>query len=152
MHAVSLLARALSVVDALHLPAKIYIGNELGTSLQVYVLNKLTICGVFFFSKFYIYVCNFHSGKWYPFFAWCVLMNVFPLQGSAASFVLVLYSKLSQDSGKARTKLTMEELKAFVQQLFSLPCVITQARQVKVSLYPFWLCFLFLECHCIYLQ
>ncbi|PIO36935.1 hypothetical protein AB205_0125970 [Aquarana catesbeiana] len=40
-------------------------------------------------------------------------------------------NKLSQDSGKARTKLTMEELKAFVQQLFSLPCVITQARQVK---------------------
>ncbi|XP_077325079.1 lysine-specific demethylase 5A isoform X5 [Lithobates pipiens] len=41
------------------------------------------------------------------------------------------HNKLSQDSGKARTKLTMEELKAFVQQLFSLPCVITQARQVK---------------------
>jgi len=29
----------------------------------------------------------------------------------------------------------MEELKAFVQQLFSLPCVISQARQVKVSLH-----------------
>lgn len=41
------------------------------------------------------------------------------------------HNKLSQDTGKARTKLTMEELKAFVQQLFSLPCVITQARQVK---------------------
>ncbi|XP_056373831.1 lysine-specific demethylase 5A [Hyla sarda] len=41
------------------------------------------------------------------------------------------HSKLSQDSGKTRTKLTMEELKAFVQQLFSLPCIITQARQVK---------------------
>lgn len=41
------------------------------------------------------------------------------------------HNKLSQGTGKARTKLTMEELKAFVQQLFSLPCVITQARQVK---------------------
>lgn len=41
------------------------------------------------------------------------------------------HSKLSQDSGKTRTKLTMEELKAFVHQLFSLPCIITQARQVK---------------------
>ncbi|XP_018431943.1 PREDICTED: lysine-specific demethylase 5A [Nanorana parkeri] len=41
------------------------------------------------------------------------------------------HNKLSQDSGKARTKLTMEELKAFVHQLFSLPCIITQARQVK---------------------
>lgn len=41
------------------------------------------------------------------------------------------HNKLSQDSGKTRTKLTMEELKAFVLQLFSLPCIITQARQVK---------------------
>ncbi|XP_073400283.1 lysine-specific demethylase 5A isoform X2 [Dendrobates tinctorius] len=41
------------------------------------------------------------------------------------------HSKLSQDSGKTRTKLTTEELKVFVQQLFSLPCIITQARQVK---------------------
>lgn len=45
------------------------------------------------------------------------------------------YSRQSQDSGRTRTKLTMEELKAFVQQLFSLPCVISQARQVKVSLH-----------------
>lgn len=45
------------------------------------------------------------------------------------------YSKLSSDSGRTRTKLTVEELKAFVQQLFSLPCVITQARQVKVSIW-----------------
>ncbi|KAK2491214.1 hypothetical protein MC885_014487 [Smutsia gigantea] len=35
----------------------------------------------------------------------------------------------SPDSGRTRTKLTVEELKAFVQQLFSLPCVISQARQ-----------------------
>uniref|UniRef100_A0A8C8EDJ0 Lysine-specific demethylase 5A n=1 Tax=Otus sunia TaxID=257818 RepID=A0A8C8EDJ0_9STRI len=41
------------------------------------------------------------------------------------------HSRQSQDSGRTRTKLTMEELKAFVQQLFSLPCVISQARQVK---------------------
>ncbi|XP_048156236.1 lysine-specific demethylase 5A isoform X3 [Corvus hawaiiensis] len=41
------------------------------------------------------------------------------------------HSRVSQDSGRTRTKLTMEELKAFVQQLFSLPCVISQARQVK---------------------
>uniref|UniRef100_A0A8C9EU68 Lysine demethylase 5A n=1 Tax=Pavo cristatus TaxID=9049 RepID=A0A8C9EU68_PAVCR len=41
------------------------------------------------------------------------------------------HSRQSQDSGRTRTKLTMEELKAFVHQLFSLPCVISQARQVK---------------------
>uniref|UniRef100_A0A8C8SDB6 Lysine-specific demethylase 5A n=1 Tax=Pelusios castaneus TaxID=367368 RepID=A0A8C8SDB6_9SAUR len=41
------------------------------------------------------------------------------------------HSKLSSDSGRTRTKLTVEELKAFVHQLFSLPCVISQARQVK---------------------
>lgn len=45
------------------------------------------------------------------------------------------YSRQSQDSGRTRTKLTMEELKAFVHQLFSLPCVISQARQVKVGLH-----------------
>ncbi|XP_053321235.1 lysine-specific demethylase 5A isoform X2 [Spea bombifrons] len=41
------------------------------------------------------------------------------------------HNKLSQECGKTRTKLTMEELKAFVHQLFSLPCIVTQARQVK---------------------
>ncbi|XP_029455800.1 lysine-specific demethylase 5A isoform X1 [Rhinatrema bivittatum] len=41
------------------------------------------------------------------------------------------HSKQSSESGRTRTKLTMEELKAFVQQLFSLPCIISQARQVK---------------------
>ncbi|XP_076860921.1 lysine-specific demethylase 5A isoform X2 [Brachyhypopomus gauderio] len=35
------------------------------------------------------------------------------------------------ESGRTRTKLTVEELKAFVEQLFRLPCVISQARQVK---------------------
>ncbi|KAF4079642.1 hypothetical protein AMELA_G00180340 [Ameiurus melas] len=32
---------------------------------------------------------------------------------------------------RTRTKLTVEELKAFVEQLFRLPCIISQARQVK---------------------
>ncbi|XP_074862426.1 lysine-specific demethylase 5A isoform X3 [Carettochelys insculpta] len=41
------------------------------------------------------------------------------------------HSRLNPDSGRTRTKLTVEELKAFVQQLFSLPCIISQARQVK---------------------
>ncbi|XP_030070137.1 lysine-specific demethylase 5A isoform X2 [Microcaecilia unicolor] len=41
------------------------------------------------------------------------------------------HSRQSNEGGRTRTKLTMEELKAFVQQLFSLPCVISQARQVK---------------------
>ncbi|ETE71964.1 Lysine-specific demethylase 5A [Ophiophagus hannah] len=55
---------------------------------------------------------------------------------TCASVAQLLLSKkqkhrLNSDSGRTRTKLTVEELKAFVQQLFSLPCVITQARQVK---------------------
>ncbi|XP_063114624.1 lysine-specific demethylase 5A isoform X5 [Cavia porcellus] len=55
---------------------------------------------------------------------------------TCASVAQLLLSKKqkhrqSPDSGKTRTKLTVEELKAFVQQLFSLPCVISQARQVK---------------------
>lgn len=36
------------------------------------------------------------------------------------------------ESGRARSKLTLEELKAFVEQLFRLPCILIQARQVKV--------------------
>ncbi|XP_049329538.1 lysine-specific demethylase 5A isoform X5 [Astyanax mexicanus] len=35
------------------------------------------------------------------------------------------------ESSRIRTKLTVEELKAFVEQLFRLPCIINQARQVK---------------------
>ncbi|XP_030643619.1 lysine-specific demethylase 5A isoform X2 [Chanos chanos] len=35
------------------------------------------------------------------------------------------------ESSRTRSKLTVEELKAFVEQLFALPCVISQARQVK---------------------
>ncbi|MBZ3887808.1 Lysine-specific demethylase 5A [Sciurus carolinensis] len=55
---------------------------------------------------------------------------------TCASVAQLLLSKKqkhrqSPDVGRTRTKLTVEELKAFVQQLFSLPCVISQARQVK---------------------
>uniref|UniRef100_A0A4W4H272 [histone H3]-trimethyl-L-lysine(4) demethylase n=1 Tax=Electrophorus electricus TaxID=8005 RepID=A0A4W4H272_ELEEL len=38
---------------------------------------------------------------------------------------------LLSHNGRTRTKLTVDELKAFVEQLFRLPCVISQARQVK---------------------
>ncbi|KAK1340799.1 hypothetical protein QTO34_017193 [Cnephaeus nilssonii] len=53
---------------------------------------------------------------------------------TCASVAQLLLSKKqkhrqSTDCGRTRTKLTVEELKAFVQQLFSLPCVISQARQ-----------------------
>uniref|UniRef100_A0A7N6AMF5 [histone H3]-trimethyl-L-lysine(4) demethylase n=1 Tax=Anabas testudineus TaxID=64144 RepID=A0A7N6AMF5_ANATE len=37
----------------------------------------------------------------------------------------------SVDSSRNRTKLTVDELKAFVDQLYRLPCIISQARQVK---------------------
>uniref|UniRef100_A0A8C2YGW4 Lysine-specific demethylase 5A n=1 Tax=Coturnix japonica TaxID=93934 RepID=A0A8C2YGW4_COTJA len=48
---------------------------------------------------------------------------------TCASVAQLLLSK--KQKHRTRTKLTMEELKAFVHQLFSLPCVISQARQVK---------------------
>uniref|UniRef100_A0A8C5NFI0 [histone H3]-trimethyl-L-lysine(4) demethylase n=1 Tax=Gouania willdenowi TaxID=441366 RepID=A0A8C5NFI0_GOUWI len=38
---------------------------------------------------------------------------------------------LSRKQSRNRTKLTVDELKAFVDQLFKLPCIISQARQVK---------------------
>uniref|UniRef100_A0A3Q0RP39 [histone H3]-trimethyl-L-lysine(4) demethylase n=1 Tax=Amphilophus citrinellus TaxID=61819 RepID=A0A3Q0RP39_AMPCI len=37
----------------------------------------------------------------------------------------------SGHSNRNRTKLTVDELKAFVDQLYRLPCIISQARQVK---------------------
>ncbi|CAG5986473.1 unnamed protein product [Menidia menidia] len=40
-------------------------------------------------------------------------------------------SRLRSESSRSRSKLTVDELKAFVEQLFKLPCVISQARQVK---------------------
>lgn len=41
--------------------------------------------------------------------------------------------RLESSAQKARSKLTVEELKVFVEQLYRLPCVISQARHVKVS-------------------
>ncbi|XP_058842465.1 lysine-specific demethylase 5A isoform X3 [Acipenser ruthenus] len=41
------------------------------------------------------------------------------------------HSRQRPESSKTRSKLTVEELKAFVDQLFRLPCVISQARLVK---------------------
>uniref|UniRef100_A0A671V922 [histone H3]-trimethyl-L-lysine(4) demethylase n=1 Tax=Sparus aurata TaxID=8175 RepID=A0A671V922_SPAAU len=40
-------------------------------------------------------------------------------------------SRLRSESSRNRTKLTVDELKAFVDQLYRLPCIISQARQVK---------------------
>lgn len=42
-------------------------------------------------------------------------------------------SRLRSESSANRAKLTVDELKAFVDQLYRLPCVISQARQVKAS-------------------
>ncbi|XP_061618826.1 lysine-specific demethylase 5A [Phyllopteryx taeniolatus] len=40
-------------------------------------------------------------------------------------------SRLRSESSRSRSKLTVDELKAFVEQLYRLPCIISQARQVK---------------------
>uniref|UniRef100_A0A8C9VNP2 Lysine-specific demethylase 5A n=1 Tax=Scleropages formosus TaxID=113540 RepID=A0A8C9VNP2_SCLFO len=40
-------------------------------------------------------------------------------------------SSVAQLLSRARSKLTLEELKAFVDQLFRLPCIISQAQQAK---------------------
>uniref|UniRef100_A0A674N2P5 [histone H3]-trimethyl-L-lysine(4) demethylase n=1 Tax=Takifugu rubripes TaxID=31033 RepID=A0A674N2P5_TAKRU len=40
-------------------------------------------------------------------------------------------SRLRSENSCNRTKLTVDELKAFVDQLYRLPCIISQARQVK---------------------
>uniref|UniRef100_A0A672YYI1 [histone H3]-trimethyl-L-lysine(4) demethylase n=1 Tax=Sphaeramia orbicularis TaxID=375764 RepID=A0A672YYI1_9TELE len=39
--------------------------------------------------------------------------------------------RLRSETSRNRTKLTVDELKAFVDQLYRLPCIISQARQVK---------------------
>ncbi|MEQ2169091.1 hypothetical protein GOODEAATRI_021254 [Goodea atripinnis] len=39
------------------------------------------------------------------------------------------HSRLRSESSRNRTKLTVDELKAFVEQLYRLPCIISQARQ-----------------------
>lgn len=50
------------------------------------------------------------------------------------AFLCLCSSRLRSESSRNRTKLTVDELKAFVEQLYKLPCIISQARQVKVSL------------------
>uniref|UniRef100_A0AAQ4RYK8 [histone H3]-trimethyl-L-lysine(4) demethylase n=1 Tax=Gasterosteus aculeatus aculeatus TaxID=481459 RepID=A0AAQ4RYK8_GASAC len=40
-------------------------------------------------------------------------------------------ARLRSEISRNRTKLTVDELKAFVDQLYRLPCIISQARQVK---------------------
>nr|XP_057932803.1 lysine-specific demethylase 5A isoform X2 [Doryrhamphus excisus] len=40
-------------------------------------------------------------------------------------------SRLRSENSRTRSKLTVDELKAFVEQLYRLPCIISQARQVK---------------------
>uniref|UniRef100_A0AAX7VUB9 [histone H3]-trimethyl-L-lysine(4) demethylase n=1 Tax=Astatotilapia calliptera TaxID=8154 RepID=A0AAX7VUB9_ASTCA len=51
------------------------------------------------------------------------------LTGPDISFLKSLFS--INFSNRNRTKLTVDELKAFVEQLYRLPCIISQARQVK---------------------
>lgn len=51
----------------------------------------------------------------------------------SAFLVFVCSSRLRSENTCNRTKLTVDELKAFVDQLYRLPCIISQARQVKVS-------------------
>uniref|UniRef100_A0A8B9LSL6 [histone H3]-trimethyl-L-lysine(4) demethylase n=1 Tax=Astyanax mexicanus TaxID=7994 RepID=A0A8B9LSL6_ASTMX len=50
---------------------------------------------------------------------------------SSVAQLLLSHKQRHKSSSRIRTKLTVEELKAFVEQLFRLPCIINQARQVK---------------------
>uniref|UniRef100_A0AAR2JSN8 [histone H3]-trimethyl-L-lysine(4) demethylase n=1 Tax=Pygocentrus nattereri TaxID=42514 RepID=A0AAR2JSN8_PYGNA len=50
---------------------------------------------------------------------------------TCSSVAQLLLSHKQRHNSRMRTKLTVEELKAFVEQLFRLPCIISQARQVK---------------------
>uniref|UniRef100_A0AAR2LXX2 [histone H3]-trimethyl-L-lysine(4) demethylase n=1 Tax=Pygocentrus nattereri TaxID=42514 RepID=A0AAR2LXX2_PYGNA len=50
---------------------------------------------------------------------------------SSVAQLLLSHKQRHKSSSRMRTKLTVEELKAFVEQLFRLPCIISQARQVK---------------------
>uniref|UniRef100_A0A4W5KHK1 [histone H3]-trimethyl-L-lysine(4) demethylase n=1 Tax=Hucho hucho TaxID=62062 RepID=A0A4W5KHK1_9TELE len=50
---------------------------------------------------------------------------------TCSSVAQVLLSRKQRHSSRTRNKLTVQELKVFVEQLFKLPCVIGQARQVK---------------------
>uniref|UniRef100_A0A8C6KIE1 [histone H3]-trimethyl-L-lysine(4) demethylase n=1 Tax=Nothobranchius furzeri TaxID=105023 RepID=A0A8C6KIE1_NOTFU len=53
------------------------------------------------------------------------------VQRRADGVVCFCSSRLRSESSRNRTKLTVDELKAFVGQLYRLPCIISQARQVK---------------------
>uniref|UniRef100_A0A8C6KJZ6 [histone H3]-trimethyl-L-lysine(4) demethylase n=1 Tax=Nothobranchius furzeri TaxID=105023 RepID=A0A8C6KJZ6_NOTFU len=50
---------------------------------------------------------------------------------TCSSVAQLLLSRKQRHSSRNRTKLTVDELKAFVGQLYRLPCIISQARQVK---------------------
>uniref|UniRef100_A0A8D0AR96 [histone H3]-trimethyl-L-lysine(4) demethylase n=1 Tax=Sander lucioperca TaxID=283035 RepID=A0A8D0AR96_SANLU len=50
---------------------------------------------------------------------------------TCSSVAQLLLSRKQRHSSRNRTKLTVDELKAFVDQLYRLPCIISQARQVK---------------------
>uniref|UniRef100_A0A6Q2XWJ9 [histone H3]-trimethyl-L-lysine(4) demethylase n=1 Tax=Esox lucius TaxID=8010 RepID=A0A6Q2XWJ9_ESOLU len=50
---------------------------------------------------------------------------------SVAQLLLSRKQRHRSVDSRTRNKLTVEELKAFVEQLFRLPCIIAQARQVK---------------------
>ncbi|XP_041935566.1 lysine-specific demethylase 5A isoform X2 [Alosa sapidissima] len=50
---------------------------------------------------------------------------------SVAQLLLSHKQRQRPEVSRTRSKLTVEELKAFVEQLFRLPCVISQARQVQ---------------------
>uniref|UniRef100_A0A674C030 [histone H3]-trimethyl-L-lysine(4) demethylase n=1 Tax=Salmo trutta TaxID=8032 RepID=A0A674C030_SALTR len=50
---------------------------------------------------------------------------------SSVAQLLLSRKQRHRSSSRTRNKLTVEELKVFVEQLFKLPCVIGQARQVK---------------------
>uniref|UniRef100_A0A8C1XJR7 [histone H3]-trimethyl-L-lysine(4) demethylase n=1 Tax=Cyprinus carpio TaxID=7962 RepID=A0A8C1XJR7_CYPCA len=50
---------------------------------------------------------------------------------SSVAQLLLSHKQRHSSAQKARSKLTVEELKVFVEQLYRLPCVISQARHVK---------------------
>uniref|UniRef100_A0A667YTD4 [histone H3]-trimethyl-L-lysine(4) demethylase n=1 Tax=Myripristis murdjan TaxID=586833 RepID=A0A667YTD4_9TELE len=50
---------------------------------------------------------------------------------SSVAQLLLSRKQRHRSSSRGRNKLTVDELKAFVEQLFRLPCIISQARQVK---------------------
>uniref|UniRef100_A0A672YXA6 [histone H3]-trimethyl-L-lysine(4) demethylase n=1 Tax=Sphaeramia orbicularis TaxID=375764 RepID=A0A672YXA6_9TELE len=52
-------------------------------------------------------------------------------EAETCSSVAQLLLSRKQRHSRNRTKLTVDELKAFVDQLYRLPCIISQARQVK---------------------